>query len=174
MPTLIRPRQLLQGFTGPSGPTGPSGGPTGPAGIIGPTGSASTVAGPTGPEGVQTRSVAMTFGDGAVVIPVGTQYTFSIPVPHTLLRWRVLAYGFTTGSTGSIVFDVWRDTFVNYPPTVADSVATSKPTLVAGTKAEDATITDWSEVGSAGDVYVVNVDSCALCTLVNMELWYGV
>jgi hypothetical protein len=119
-----------------------------------------------------TQSVAMTFGDGTNEIADNTQYVFSIPVAHTLIRWRILAYGFTAGSTGSIVFDVWRDSFANFPHSSAQSISTSKPTLTTAAMAEDASITDWTEAGSAGDVYQINVDSCTTCTLVNLELWY--
>jgi hypothetical protein len=116
---------------------------------------------------VITQSVVVQFGDGANVITVGDKRRFSIPVAHTLIRWRILS-----SVAGSIVFDVWRDTFANYPPTVADTIATSKPTLSSASSAEDATITDWTEVGAAGDVYIVNVDSVTSCVDVVLELWY--
>jgi hypothetical protein len=115
-----------------------------------------------------TQSVVVQFGDGANVITVGDKRRFSIPVAHTLIRWRILS-----SVLGSIVFDVWRDTFANYPPTVADTISSSKPTLSSASSAEDATITDWTEVGAAGDVYIVNVDSVTSCTDVVLELWYA-
>jgi hypothetical protein len=114
-----------------------------------------------------TQSVAIPFGDGANVITVNDKRRFSLPVAHTLVRWRILS-----SISGSIVFDVWRDTFANYPPTVADTISTSKPTLSAATSAEDSTITDWTEVGAAGDVYIINVDSVTSCVDVTLELWY--
>jgi hypothetical protein len=121
---------------------------------------------------VITQSVAIQFGDGTNEIADGDQRTFSIPVAHTLIRWRILALDFTSGSTGSIVFDVWRDTYANYPPTVTETISTSKPTLTTAAAAEDSSITDWSEVGSAGDVYIVNVDSCTTVAGCVLELWY--
>jgi hypothetical protein len=114
-----------------------------------------------------TQSVAIPFGDGANVITVNDKRRFSLPVAHTLVRWRILS-----SISGFIVFDVWRDTFANYPPTVADTISTSKPTLSAATSAEDSTITDWTEVGAAGDVYIINVDSVTSCVDVTLELWY--
>jgi hypothetical protein len=116
---------------------------------------------------VITQSVVVQFGDGANVITVGDKRRFSIPVAHTLIRWRILS-----SVSGSIVFDVWRDTFANYPPTVADTISSSKPTLSSASSAEDATITDWTEVGAAGDVYIVNVDSASTVVDVVLEIWY--
>ena len=116
---------------------------------------------------VITQSVVIQFGDGTNVLTVNDKRRFSIPVAHTLIRWRILS-----SVSGSVVFDVWRDTFANYPPTVADTISTSKPTLSSATNAEDSTITDWTEVGAAGDVYIVNVDSVTTCTDVVLELWY--
>jgi hypothetical protein len=121
---------------------------------------------------VITQSVAIQFGDGTNEIADGDQRTFSIPVAHTLIRWRILALEFTSGSTGSITFDVWRDTYANYPPTVTETISTSKPTLTTAAMAEDSTITDWSEVGAAGDVYIANVDSCTTVAACVLELWY--
>jgi hypothetical protein len=113
------------------------------------------------------QSVVVLFGDGTNVISVNDKRRFSIPVGHTLVRWRILS-----SVSGSIVFDVWRDSFANYPPTVADSISTSKPTLSSATSAEDSTITDWTEAGSSGAVYIINVDSVTTCTDVVLELWY--
>jgi hypothetical protein len=114
-----------------------------------------------------TQSVVIPFGDGTNVLTVNEKRRFSIPVAHTLIRWRILS-----SVSGSVVFDVWRDTYANYPPVVGDSISTSKPTLSSATNAEDSTITDWTEVGAAGDVYIVNVDSVTSCVDVVLELWF--
>jgi hypothetical protein len=117
---------------------------------------------------VITQSVVVQFGDGTNVIAINDKRRFSIPVAHTLIRWRILS-----SVSGSIEFDVWRDTYANYPPALADSISTSHPTLSAATNAEDSTITDWTEAGSAGDVYIVNVHAAPTsCVDVVLELWY--
>jgi hypothetical protein len=115
---------------------------------------------------VITQSVAIQFGDGTNVIAVGDKRRFDIPVGHTLIRWRIWS-----SISGSITFSVWRDTFANIP-VAADEISTSRPTLSAAVTAEDSTITDWSEVGNAGDLYLVNVESVATVTDVVLILWY--
>jgi hypothetical protein len=115
-----------------------------------------------------TQSVAVVFGDGTNVIAINDKRFFSIPVAHTLIRWRILS-----SVSGTIEFDIWRDTFANYPHTVTESVATSHPLLSGAFMAEDSTITDWTEAGNAGDVYVVNVHAAPTsCVSVTLELFY--
>ena len=54
----------------------------------------------------------------------------------------------------SVVFDVWKDTYAAYPPTVADTItASAKPTLASANKSQDATLTGWTKTVAAGDVF---------------------
>lgn len=159
---------------GPQGPEGEEGTP-GVPGLVGPTGAAGSggSAGATGPTGagdltsVITQSVVLLFGDGTNVITVGDTRRFDIPVAHTLVRWRIWS-----SVSGSIVFRVSRDTWANMPTTTADEISTSRPTLTTTTHAEDSTITDWTEVGGAGDAYLVDVISVTSCVDVTLILWY--
>lgn len=75
--------------------------------------------------------------------------------------------------TGSIVIDIWKDTYANFPPTVADSIcASAKPTITASNKSTDTTLTGWTKTITAGDVLYFNVDSCS--TITNCVLILGV
>lgn len=63
--------------------------------------------------------------------------------------------------TGSIVVDLFKDEFVNFPPDVSDSIcASAKPTIVAGKTYKDSTLTGWTTAINAGDIIRFNVDSC--------------
>ena len=63
-------------------------------------------------------------------------------------------------ATGSIVIDLWKDTYANYPPTVADTItAAAKPTLSSAIKTTDSTLTGWTTTITAGDVLIANIDS---------------
>ena len=73
--------------------------------------------------------------------------------------------------SGSIVIDIWKNSFVNYPPSVAETVAGSeKPTLSSAETAEDLSLTTWTDVSWDAEEWVrFNVDSCSgvqSCTLV--------
>lgn len=66
--------------------------------------------------------------------------------------------------SGSVVIDIWKDTFANFPPTVADTITDSaKPTLTAALKAETLP-TGWITSIAAGDILRFNVDSVATIT----------
>ena len=63
--------------------------------------------------------------------------------------------------SGSIVIDLWVDSYANWPPTDADSItAAAPPTISAATKSQDSTLSGWTKAISAGDAILGNVDSC--------------
>jgi len=62
--------------------------------------------------------------------------------------------------SGSIVIDIWKDTYDNFPPTDADSItASAPPTLSSAQKSTDTTLTGWTTTFAAGDLLAFNVDS---------------
>ncbi len=92
----------------------------------------------------------------------------NIEVPYncTIVGNRV--YG---NAAGSIVFDIWKDTYANYPPTVADTIcAAAKPTLSAVAKSQDLTLTGWTTTLSQGDILRVNIDSVSGLTSATLTL----
>lgn len=166
------------GATGPTGaastvagPTGPAGG-AGSAGPTGPTGAASTAVGPTGPAGSsgsnagELSSVNFVIDGGGAAITTGVKGDVRIHGGYTITGVTLLA-----DQSGSIVVDIWKDTYASFPPTVGDTIAASaKPTLSAATKAEDTTLTGWTTGLTDGDVLRFNVDSASTVTRVTVAL----
>lgn len=73
--------------------------------------------------------------------------------------------------SGSIVIDIWKDTYANYPPVVGDSItASAKPTISTATKSQDATLTGWTTSIAAGDILRFNVDSVSSIQRVTLML----
>jgi hypothetical protein len=67
--------------------------------------------------------------------------------------------------------DVWRDSYANFAPTVADTItASDKPTISGAIKAEGTALTGWSPSVSAGDVFVFKVDSVTSFLRLLLEL----
>lgn len=63
-------------------------------------------------------------------------------------------------STGTITWDIWKDTYANHPPTVADTIFSgSKPAVTTGGKSVDTTLTGVSTSLSVGDELIFNVDA---------------
>jgi hypothetical protein len=75
----------------------------------------------------------------------------------TIVGWTLLA-----DASGSIVVNIWKDSYANYPPDVNDKItASAPPTISSATKAQSSTLTGWTTAIDAGDVLKFNVDSCS-------------
>lgn len=113
-----------------------------------------------------TVSLNMIVDGGGTAITTGVKLDVYIPFACTILEATVLA-----DQSGSIVFDVWNDSYANYPPTVADTItASAKPTLSSATKAQDSTLTGWTKTLAAGSSLRINVDSVSTVTRVDLHL----
>lgn len=103
---------------------------------------------------------------GGATITTGVKGFLEIPFACTINRVTMLA-----DQSGSIVVDVWKDTYANYPPTVADTItAAAKPTITTATKSQDSTLTGWTTSIAAGDILGFNVDSVTTCQRVTISL----
>lgn len=90
-------------------------------------------------------------------IAAGTKARFYVERAMTIVAASILA-----NASGSLVLDVWVDSYANAPPTGADSIcASAKPTLSAAQKMLDTTLTGWTVNIPAGSWVIVNVDSCS-------------
>ena len=139
-------------------------GPQGPQGIQGPAG-ATGATGATGP-GSDKGSFGITIDGGGSAITTGVKGYIQIPYSGTITGWNILA-----DQSGSIVVDVWKDTYANYPPLVADSIAGSeKPTLSTAIKNQDLSLSTWTTSVTAGDIIAFNVDSASTVTRVNLSI----
>lgn len=167
----------ITGPTGPTGNTGPTGipgsatntGATGPTGVTGPTGptGATGVTGITGPTGPGlTSCLYYVIDGGGSTITTGIKGDLPVPFACTITEWTILG-----DQSGSIVIDIWKDSYGNYPPTGADTItASAKPTVTTTTKNQSSTLTGWTTAISANDTLRFNVDSVTSFTRVTLEL----
>ena len=96
----------------------------------------------------KTTTITLIVDGGGQVIPAGHKSYLRIPFDCTITEWSLVA-----DQTGSIVIDVWKDTYANFPPTVEDSITGSeKPTLSSAISNEDIDLTTWSAGVVAGDI----------------------
>jgi hypothetical protein len=105
---------------------------------------------------------------GGVAITTGAKKAYlTVPYTCTITKVRLLA-----DVSGSVVIDIWKDSYANFPPTVADTiVASAKPTLSSAQKSEDSTLTGWTTALTVGDVIEINVDSATTITKVYLDLF---
>lgn len=103
---------------------------------------------------------------GGSAITTGVKGFVEIPYAMTITGWQIFA-----DQVGSIVIDVWKDTYANFPPTGADSIAGSeKPTLVSAQSNQDLSLSTWTTTAVAGDILAFNVDSISTVTRVTVSI----
>ncbi len=104
---------------------------------------------------VSTTAVGFVIDGGGDEIETGIKGDLYIPFDCTITAVTMLA-----DQSGSIVIDIWKDIYANYPPTNADSItASAVPTITTDTDSQDNTLTGWTTSISAGDTLRFNVDS---------------
>jgi len=110
--------------------------------------------------------IAFIIDGGGSAITTGQKGHLEIPFACTINRVTMLA-----DQSGSIVVDIWKDSYANFPPTDADSITDVTPPTIAGAvKAQDSTLTDWTVAIAAGDILAYNVDSVATVERVLISL----
>lgn len=111
--------------------------------------------------GLSDGALEVTIDGGGQAITTGVKLDLVVPFDCTVTGWWALA-----DQSGSIVIDVWKDSYANFPPTVADTITGSeKPTISAATKAQDTNLTTWTDVTlTKGEILRINVDSAATIT----------
>lgn len=109
-----------------------------------------------------TFDVAFIIDGGGSAITTGVKGDIALDFAATINQVTLLA-----DQSGSIVVDIWKDTYANYPPTVADTItASAKPTISSATKSKDSTLTGWTTSVASGDTLRFNVDSATTVTRV--------
>lgn len=141
--------------------------------LVGATGGVPVPRTLTGPVGLTTAGVTsitdtiqfVIEGSGSA-ITTGIKGDITVGFPCTITACTMLA-----DQSGSIVVDIWKDTYANYPPTNADSItdAGTSPTITTATKSQPA-ITSWTSTIAAGDTLRFNVDSATTITRCTIAL----
>lgn len=105
------------------------------------------------------RWVSFVIDGGGSAITTGIKGDIAMPA------CTIVAVDMLADQSGSIVVDLWKDTYANFPPTDADSITSSTPpTITTATKSTDSTLTSWTTNVSDGDIIRLNVDSCTTIT----------
>jgi len=112
------------------------------------------------------ESIEFVIEGGGAVITTGVKGDLEIPFACTITQATLLA-----DQSGSIVVNIWKDTYANFPPTVADKItASAPPTISTATKSQDTTLTGWTTTIAVGDILRFNVDSITTCQRVTLSL----
>jgi hypothetical protein len=110
--------------------------------------------------------IGIVIDGGGSVLTTGVKGYVEAPFSGTINGWTIVA-----DQSGSCVVDVWKDTYANFPPEVAETIAgTEKPTLSSAQKNQDLTLSTWTTAVTKGDILAFNVDSAATVTRVTVQL----
>lgn len=117
------------------------------------------------PSANQFRQLVVEFGlTGSGALTTGIKKYIYMSHPILVLGWTILG-----DQSGSIVIDVWSDTYANFPPTVADTIAGSElPTLTTQQNNQDTGLSTWTNFVPAGNVLAFNVSSVATVNWVSV------
>lgn len=122
--------------------------------------SSSTTSTPT------TAVISFVIDGGGSAITTGVKGDLEIPFACTITQATLLA-----DQSGSIVVNIWKDSYGNFAPTVADKItASAPPTISSAIKSQDSTLTGWTTTISAGDILRFNVDSISTIQRVTLSL----
>jgi len=102
-------------------------------------------------------------GQGGV-IRVASTITFVVPFTGIITGWTLLETS-PTPISSSIVLDAWKDTYTNYPPTVADTIFGTKPSLTASIKNQSGVL---AISVTSGDIIKVVIDSVSSAKKINL------
>jgi hypothetical protein len=115
---------------------------------------------------IKLGTIEFVMDNGAIALTTGIKGDVEIPFNCTIIACTLLA-----DQSGSIVVDVWKDTYANYPPTDADTItASAVPTITTATKSQDTTLTGWTTTVTAGDILRFNIDSISAIQRVTISL----
>ncbi|HEY7120170.1 MAG TPA: hypothetical protein VH475_26515 [Tepidisphaeraceae bacterium] len=116
---------------------------------------------------LRTTTLNVLIDGGGSAITTGVKADLALDFAGTITAWTLLG-----DTSGSLVLDLWKDTYANYPPTVADTITgAEKPTISAATKGQDTSLAGGSGWAvAAGDIIRVNVDSASTITRATLAL----
>lgn len=115
----------------------------------------------------ERATLLFTIDGGGSAITTGVKGDIGpLPWGCVVEEWSILA-----DQSGSIVIDLWKDSYANYPPVDAGSItASAPPTLSSAAKAQSSTLTGWTTALAAGDIIRPNVDSASAVQRVTLAL----
>ena len=103
---------------------------------------------------------------GGAVITTGQKGHVRLPFVGSIVSMSLVA-----DQSGSIVIDIWKDKYANFPPTNADSItASAPPTLSSAQATLDSALAGWTKTFDYGDFLAFNVDSCSTIKRVTLTL----
>lgn len=111
-------------------------------------------------------TITFVMDGGTFALNFGEKGELEIPFKCQITGWTLLA-----DTVGSVVVDIWKCPYANYPPGVANTITGSaKPTLTTAVKAQSSTLSGWTTTITAGDILRFVVDTVDTVIRVTLSL----
>lgn len=115
------------------------------------------------------HEIQMILDGGGSVIATGRKLAVHVPFACTVLAWTLTADD-PWDTNVSIVIDVDRYTYANYPTTGGSIAGSEKPTLSSAKKNQDLALGTWTTSLNQYDVLVADVESASTVTRASLSL----
>ncbi len=112
-------------------------------------------------------SFGVGFYKGTQLIATTDVATLVVPYGGVITGWEIFEAS-DVPVASDIVIDTWKDSYANYPPTVADTIWVTKPSLTAAIKNQASGL---NIPFVAGDVFKFKVDSVSLAKNVLLVIY---
>lgn len=114
------------------------------------------------------QAVFVIDGGGSVIDTGEANASLIIPTDGEFLSVTLLA-----GQLGSIVLDIWKSDYTNYPPNAGGSIVGANPPMItADIKSTDSLLTGWDKDIQGGDIFKVSVTSVSSIQYLTVVLEY--
>ncbi|MCK5012225.1 MAG: hypothetical protein KAS66_00235 [Candidatus Omnitrophica bacterium] len=121
--------------------------------------------------GLNKGVIIFPFYDGGNILATGEYAHLEITIPYGIDIYEAQILG---DQTGSIVIELWADSYANYPPTVADKItATDPPTVTSAIKSKDTDVSSWDHAQPADTKIRPNIVSNTAFTDVKLIIKYN-
>lgn len=107
------------------------------------------------------KALDVIFDGGNEVLATGVRAMVEIPFAMKITSGKLFSLD---GTSGSIQIDLWKDSYANFPPTIADNIKTFS--LVSGVKSSESVTLNLV----AGDIVLFNINSVTNIKLACLSL----
>lgn len=119
--------------------------------------------------GLTTKSFGIVIDGSGAAITTGIKGDLISPYNMRISSWTIVA-----DTSGSIVIDIWKNSYANFPPLVGDTIITGgtavKPNLSSTAANISTGVTGWNTTISSGDILRFNVDSASTVKRITLSL----
>jgi hypothetical protein len=103
---------------------------------------------------------------GADPMTSGVKGDLEVPFPCRITNAKLLS-----NETGTLHVDIWKDTYANFPPTVADTITGGSYLTINNSNKSTQSLASWAISLSAGDILRFNVGCCVSIMRATCSLW---